>query len=47
MNQQENDNPTVIEDLPVDEAHAEECKGGLARVTPIKTYICPSDPSHL
>jgi hypothetical protein len=44
MNQQENDKQIVIEDLPVDVAQAEEAKGGLARVTPIKTYICPSDP---
>ena len=43
MNQQENDKQTVIEDLRVDEAHAEECKGGVARAT-IKTFICPSDP---
>ncbi len=28
MNQQENDNPTVLDDLPVDEARQDEAKGG-------------------
>jgi hypothetical protein len=44
MNQQENDKLIVIEDLPVDVAQADETKGGVTRLTPIKTYICPSDP---
>ena len=28
MNKQENDNQTIIEDLPVDEARQDEVKGG-------------------
>ncbi len=29
MNKQENNNQTIIEDLPVDEAQQDEVKGGL------------------
>ncbi len=32
MNKQENDNPTNITDLPVDEALQDEIKGGLGQV---------------
>lgn len=45
-----NDNTTsqadALADLPVVEGQAEEAKGGVASATRIKTYICPSDPSH-
>jgi hypothetical protein len=32
-----------LADLPVADEQAEEAKGGVR----IKTYVCPSDPSHL
>ena len=44
MNKQVNDNQTIIEDLPVDEAQQDEVKGGVAQ-TRIKTFTCPSDPT--
>ena len=43
MNKQENDNPTVIADLPVDEAQQDAVKGGEVKDTLGKTYCVGSE----
>ena len=48
MNQQDKQEPDhqpiQIEDLAVTQDRAEVVKGGVSTI-PIKTYLCPSDPS--
>ena len=42
MNKQENDNPAVIADLPVDEAQQDDVKGGEVKDELGKTYYIGS-----